>query len=128
MRDPVEARSVIEQGKLAVVLGVEVSQPFGCGIRNGVAQCDQADIDAGLDELYDLGVRRMFVCHKFDNALCGVRFDGGTAGTIDQRGELLLHRPVLAGRDVHRTGARQHDPVRGRPADRAADRRCCHPA
>jgi microsomal dipeptidase-like Zn-dependent dipeptidase len=80
--DPVQARSVIEQGKLAVVLGVEVSQPFGCGIRNGVPLCDRADIDAGLDELYDLGVRRMFLCHKFDNALCGVRFDSGTAGTI----------------------------------------------
>jgi hypothetical protein len=24
----------------------------------------------------------MYVCHKFDNALCGVRFDSGTAGTI----------------------------------------------
>jgi hypothetical protein len=80
--DPAQARSVIEQGKLAVVLGVEVSQPFGCGIENGVPQCDQADIDAGLDELYGLGVRRMFVCHKFDNALCGVRFDSGAAGTI----------------------------------------------
>jgi hypothetical protein len=80
--DPEQARSVIEQGKLAVVLGVEVSQPFGCGVRNGVPLCDRADIDAGLDELYDLGVRRMFVCHKFDNALCGVRFDGGTAGTV----------------------------------------------
>jgi microsomal dipeptidase-like Zn-dependent dipeptidase len=80
--DPAQARSVIEQGKLAVVLGVEVSQPFGCGITNGVPQCDRADIDAGLDELYGLGVRRMFVCHKFDNALCGVRFDSGTAGTI----------------------------------------------
>lgn len=82
VHDPAQARSVIEQGKLAVVLGVEVSQPFGCGIRNGVPQCDRADIDAGLDELYDLGVRRMFVCHKFDNALCGVRFDGGTAGVV----------------------------------------------
>ena len=82
VRDPAQARAVIEQGKLAVVLGVEVSQPFGCGIRNGAPLCDQADIDAGLDELYNLGVRRMFVCHKFDNALCGVRFDGGTAGTI----------------------------------------------
>jgi hypothetical protein len=80
--DPAQARSVIEQGKLAVVLGVEVSQPFGCGIRNGVPQCDRADIDAGLNELFDLGVRRMFVCHKFDNALCGVRFDSGAAGTI----------------------------------------------
>lgn len=79
---PAEARSVIEQGKLAVTLGVEVSQPFGCGIRNGVALCNKADITAGLDELYALGVRRIFVCHKFDNALCGVRFDGGTAGAI----------------------------------------------
>lgn len=82
VRDAAEARSVIEQGKLAVVLGVEVSQPFGCGISAGVPQCTRADIDAGLDELYDLGVRRMFVCHKFDNALCGVRFDGGTAGFV----------------------------------------------
>ncbi|MBB4907578.1 amidohydrolase family protein [Actinophytocola algeriensis] len=82
VRDPAQARSVIEQGKLAVVLGVEVSQPFGCGVRNGTPLCDRADIDAGLDELYDLGVRRMFVCHKFDNALCGVRFDEGVAGTI----------------------------------------------
>lgn len=80
--DPAQARTVIEQGKLAVVLGVEVSQPFGCGVRNGTPLCDRADIDAGLDELYGLGVRRMFVCHKFDNALCGVRFDGGTAGVV----------------------------------------------
>jgi microsomal dipeptidase-like Zn-dependent dipeptidase len=82
VHDPAQARAVIEQGKLAVVLGVEVSQPFGCGIRDGQPLCDRADIDAGLDELYDLGVRRMFVCHKFDNALCGVRFDGGTAGFV----------------------------------------------
>lgn len=82
VRDPAQARGVIEQGKLAVVLGVEVSQPFGCGVRDGVPLCDRADIDQGLDELYDLGVRRMFVCHKFDNALCGVRFDEGAAGII----------------------------------------------
>ena len=49
-------------------------------------QCDQADIDAGLDELYGLGVRRMFVCHKFDNALCGVRFDEGTKGVVVNAG------------------------------------------
>jgi microsomal dipeptidase-like Zn-dependent dipeptidase len=80
--DPDEARSVIEQGKLAVTLGVEVSTPFGCGIRNGIPECSKSDIDKGLDELYDLGVRRMFVCHKFDNALCGVRFDKGIAGVV----------------------------------------------
>jgi hypothetical protein len=79
---PGEARAVVEAGKLAVTLGVEVSQPFGCGIVDGVPQCSEADIDAGLDELLALGVRRLFVCHKFDNALCGVRFDEGIAGSL----------------------------------------------
>jgi microsomal dipeptidase-like Zn-dependent dipeptidase len=86
--DPAQARSVIEQGKLAVVLGAEISQPFGCGIKNEVPQCDRADIDAGLDELYGLGVRRMFVCHKFDNALCGVRFDEGVQGVVVNAGNV----------------------------------------
>jgi microsomal dipeptidase-like Zn-dependent dipeptidase len=87
--DSAQARSVVEQGKLAVVLGAEVSEPFGCGIKNEVPQCDRADIDAGLNELYDLGVRRMFVCHKFDNALCGVRFDEGVQGVVVNAGNAL---------------------------------------
>lgn len=84
-----QARSVIEQGKLAVVLGVETSEPFGCKQILGVAQCDRADIDAGLDELHGLGVRSMFLCHKFDNALCGVRFDEGTQGIFVNAGQFL---------------------------------------
>ncbi|KAH8886005.1 hypothetical protein GQ53DRAFT_876304 [Thozetella sp. PMI_491] len=80
VKNPEEARAVIEEGKLAVTLGVEVSQVFGCGIKNGVPQCNETTIDKGLDELFSLGVRRMFVCHKIDNALCGVRFDSGEAG------------------------------------------------
>ncbi|WP_418960699.1 discoidin domain-containing protein [Streptomyces tritici] len=84
-----QARSVIEQGKLAVVLGVETSEPFGCKMILDVAQCDQADIDRGLDELYGLGVRSMFLCHKFDNALCGVRFDSGTTGVAVNIGQFL---------------------------------------
>lgn len=75
-----EARSVIEDGKLAVLLGVETSEPFGCRELRGVPQCTKEDIDRGLDEMYEMGVRTMFVCHKYDNALCGVRFDAGTAG------------------------------------------------
>ncbi|WP_240981940.1 MULTISPECIES: discoidin domain-containing protein [unclassified Streptomyces] len=84
-----QARSVIEQGKLAVVLGVETSEPFGCKQILDVAQCDKADIDRGLDELYQLGVRSMFLCHKFDNALCGVRFDSGTTGVAVNIGQFL---------------------------------------
>ncbi|MGA5553351.1 discoidin domain-containing protein [Streptomyces lavendulocolor] len=87
--DSGQARSVIEQGKLAVVLGVETSEPFGCKQILDVPQCDRADIDRGLDELYALGVRSMFLCHKFDNALCGVRFDSGTLGTAINVGQFL---------------------------------------
>ncbi|MEU3099362.1 discoidin domain-containing protein [Streptomyces sp. NPDC006967] len=87
--DSAQARDVIAQGKLAVVLGVETSEPFGCKQVLDVAQCDRADIDAGLDELYALGVRSMFLCHKFDNALCGVRFDSGALGTAINVGQFL---------------------------------------
>ncbi|MGW9629692.1 galactose-binding domain-containing protein [Agromyces sp. NPDC055520] len=84
---PADARAVIEQGKLAVVLGVEMSEPFGCKMILDVAQCSTADIDRGLDEFEQLGISSMFLCHKFDNALCGVRFDSGTQGTIINVGQ-----------------------------------------
>ena len=80
--DPFEARRVANEGKLAVVLGIEISEPFGCISTLGVPQCTEADIDAQLDELSALGVRQLVVIHKFDNALGGVTFDGGTKGTI----------------------------------------------
>ncbi|MGP3683403.1 discoidin domain-containing protein [Streptomyces sp. IBSNAI002] len=84
-----QARKVIEEGKLAVVLGVETSEPFGCKQSFDRAQCTAADIDRGLDELHRLGVRSMFLCHKFDNALCGVRFDSGTQGMAINVGQFL---------------------------------------
>ncbi|MEU6217680.1 discoidin domain-containing protein [Streptomyces sp. NPDC047022] len=87
--DSAQAREVIKQGKLAVVLGVETSEPFGCKMILDIPQCDKGDIDRGLDELYSLGVRSMFLCHKFDNALCGVRFDSGTLGTAINVGQFL---------------------------------------
>ncbi|MFF1901906.1 discoidin domain-containing protein [Kitasatospora sp. NPDC058218] len=87
--DSAQAREVVKQGKLAVVLGVETSEPFGCKQILDVAQCSRADIDRGLDELYGLGVRSMFLCHKFDNALCGVRFDEGALGTAINVGQFL---------------------------------------
>ncbi|MFJ6938612.1 discoidin domain-containing protein [Streptomyces sp. NPDC101132] len=87
--DSAQAREVIAQGKLAVVLGVETSEPFGCKQILDIAQCGRDDIDRGLDELYQLGVRSMFLCHKFDNALCGVRFDSGALGTAINVGQFL---------------------------------------
>lgn len=86
---PEQARTVVQQGKLAVVLGVEVSEPFGCKQVLGVPQCTRADIDRGLDELKAKGVSSMFLCHKFDNALCGVRYDEGTTGLLVNAGQFI---------------------------------------
>jgi hypothetical protein len=82
VKSPGEARSVINAGKLAVVMGVETSQPFDCLYRDGVELCTAAQIDDGLAELWDLGVRSLFPVHKFDNAFGGTTMDGGTTGVL----------------------------------------------
>ena len=78
--DPAQARSVIEAGKLAVVIGIESSNPFGCREFEGLPQCSRADIDRGIDNFYRLGVRSMFLAHWVDNALAGAAFEGGGTG------------------------------------------------
>ena len=87
--DPYQARRVINQGKLAIIMGMEVSEPFGCQIYNDQPQCDRADIDRELDEIYRLGVRQMELINKFDNALAGVAGDSGSTGTIVNNGNKL---------------------------------------
>jgi hypothetical protein len=79
--NPFEARRVINDGKLAVVLGIEVSELFDCTPRAG-AVCDRAHVDRSLDEVYKLGVRDLELLNKYDNAFVGVRFDSGTFGTF----------------------------------------------
>lgn len=86
---PQQAREVAASGKLAVTLGMEISEPFGCGLSGGVPQCTEQDIDAGLDELYAIGVRQVILTHKFDNAFGGVRFDEGLTGTAVNIGNFL---------------------------------------
>ena len=82
VRTPFQARRVINEGKLAVVVGIEVSEPFNCGIRSDVPQCTPESIDADFDKYYELGVRQMEMANKFDNALSGVAFDNDTQGVI----------------------------------------------
>src|SRR5205823_449282 len=83
--NPYDARRVINQGKMAVVLEIEVSELFGC---RGWDQptCDQAQVDRGLDEMYRLGVRSSLLLNKFDNPLTGVRFDSGPVGALINAG------------------------------------------
>ncbi len=80
VRTPFEARRVINEGKLAVVLGIETSEIFGCGGSEAAPRCDRAQILSGLDEIEAMGVASFFPIHKFDNAFGGVRFDGGSFG------------------------------------------------
>jgi len=87
--NPFQARKVINQGKLAVVLGIEVSEPFGCQVYNDQPLCDRAQIDRGLDEVYKLGVRDMELINKFDNALAGVAGDTGETGVVVNNGNRL---------------------------------------
>lgn len=86
---PAQVRSIAAQGKLAVVIGVENSELFGCREVNDVPQCTTADIDAGLDELQAIGVSGLYPVHKFDNAFGGTRFDKGVTGAALNVGNLL---------------------------------------
>jgi hypothetical protein len=80
--NPFEARQVINAGKMAVVMGIETSVPFGCHVQLDVPTCSIADIDRQLDEVKKLGVRQMELVNKFDNALAGVAGDTGEVGEL----------------------------------------------
>lgn len=87
--DPFHARQVVNQGKLAVVEGVEVSRVFGCGEQQGTPQCDRDQVDRGLAEFKALGVSSFYPVHKFDNAFGGTKMDGGAVGAIVNAGNHL---------------------------------------
>ncbi len=79
---PAQARRAIKAGKLAVVIGIESSDLFGCSERNGRPQCTRRDINRGLRSYRRLGVRGMFVAHWINNALAGSALEGGTKGVF----------------------------------------------
>ncbi len=67
---PADARRVIHEGRMAVLLGIETSNLFDCFLtpREGFPDCDANYVRAQLDEYYERGVRVLFPVHKFDNA------------------------------------------------------------
>jgi microsomal dipeptidase-like Zn-dependent dipeptidase len=79
---PRQAARMIRAGRLAVIIGVESSNPFGCSEVQGMPACDRADVDAGIDRLRRAGVRGLFVAHWVDNALAGAALEGGDKGTF----------------------------------------------
>jgi microsomal dipeptidase-like Zn-dependent dipeptidase len=66
---PAQAREIIAQGKLAIVLGIEASHLFDCFIvpPEGSARCTEQDVLDRLDSYWDKGVRVLFPVHKYDN-------------------------------------------------------------
>src|SRR5690554_548081 len=72
---PQEARQVIADGKMAILLGIEASELFNCGLKDST--CSQAYVDSQLQKYYDLGVRAVFPIHRFDNQFGGARIEGG---------------------------------------------------
>ncbi|MFW6031652.1 MAG: hypothetical protein ACOC9T_03585 [Myxococcota bacterium] len=67
---PEQAREVINEGKMAVVLGIETSNLFDCYLVPPVGSpvCDEEYVAEQLDHYHDLGVRAIFPVHKYDNA------------------------------------------------------------
>ncbi len=86
---PAEARKVIADGKLAVILGIEMSKPLNCGEYLDQAECTGEQMRERLQHFYELGVRNMFPVHKFDNAFGGHKPDFGFGiGTVLTAGNL----------------------------------------
>ena len=81
VKNPFQARKVINAGKMAVIMGMETSVPFGCTMKLDIPQCDIGDISDQLDSLKRLGLRQFELVNKFDNALSGVAGDNGAVGT-----------------------------------------------
>ncbi len=82
VKSPQEAREVINDGKLAVVLGVEVAQVFSCGVTMlpggiEVRKCDEAQIDAEIQRLWDMGVRHVYPFHDINSSLGGTGIFSG---------------------------------------------------
>jgi microsomal dipeptidase-like Zn-dependent dipeptidase len=79
---PAQARQVMRAGKLAVMIGIESSDLFGCSESGGRAGCTRGDINRGLALYKRLGVRGMFVAHWVDNAFAGAALEGGIKGVF----------------------------------------------
>ena len=77
-----QARRTIKRGKLAVLMGVESSSPFGCSEYMGEPQCERADIDRGIALYRRLGIRSMFIAHWVNNAFAGAKVEGGEIGAF----------------------------------------------
>ena len=70
VKSPKQAREVIAQGKMALVLGIEISNTLDCFLTppKGFPTCDETLVKKKLDHYKARGVRVIFPVHKYDNA------------------------------------------------------------
>ena len=86
VKNPFQARKVINAGKMAVIMGIETSVPFGCTFKAlpggdvPATACTPENLDTQLDAVKQMGVRQMELVDKFDNALSGIAGDNGEVG------------------------------------------------
>jgi microsomal dipeptidase-like Zn-dependent dipeptidase len=80
--NPRQARQAIERGRLAVLIGIESSNLFGCSEQMDQPECTRRDIDRGIRQARALGVRSVFPMHWTDNAFGGAAVEGGGRGTF----------------------------------------------
>lgn len=65
-----QARQIVRNGKMAVVLGIEVDTLFNCS-ESATGMCTDSYIRDQVRRYYNLGVRHIFPIHEFDNAFGG---------------------------------------------------------
>ena len=88
-RNPFEARKVDQRGQARGGLGMEVSEPFDCGLTStGSRPATRRRSTSGSTSSMSSGVPQLEIANKFDNALTGVAGDSGTTGAITNVGQL----------------------------------------
>lgn len=91
---PEEARNVIKQKKMAMIIGSETPDLFGCidGVEGGRSQCTQQHIKEQLDDYVAKGIRSIFPIHQYDNDFGGA----------------LIFNPIIEAAKVIQDGALFH--------------------
>ncbi|MBO3087120.1 membrane dipeptidase [Cellulomonas sp. zg-ZUI40] len=97
---PAEAWTAIADGKLAVVLGVEVSALFGMHAEDvAPAELDTrvSELEDALQAWYDKGVRYVFPVHFGDNGFGGGAFDNPLIRDMDSPWLSRANPPLTLG-------------------------------
>jgi len=101
---PEQAQAIVESGRLAVVLGIEVDELFGATIADGSTTDDLA---AEVERYHALGVRHIIPIHLYDNrfgaAAFALQIHWSRHGGLISRANPLFSLPVFRMHTVPRT-------------------------